>query len=253
MAKIARRARPDLSAIRAAIVSCSRCPELRSYCARIANEKKREFADQRYWGQPVPSIGASSARLLIMGLAPAAHGGNRTGRMFTGDGSALFLAPALYRAGFATQPTSVRRGDGFALRDAFMSAALRCAPPGNRPTRRQLQRCAVHLRAELEALSKLQVVVALGKIGFDNILARLRERGYHGAGRLTFGHGIEHRLTAPGRPDLILICSYHPSRQNTNTRKLTQRMLDQVFARARWLLASPATEPVAPPARARTR
>jgi uracil-DNA glycosylase family 4 len=238
--KSARRVLTTLAAVRSAIVSCTRCPELRSYCARIAREKKRQFAGQRYWGQPVPSIGASSARLLIMGLAPAAHGGNRTGRMFTGDGSALFLARALYRAGFATQPTSVRRGDGFALRDAFMSAALRCAPPKNQPTREQLQRCAMHLRAELATLSKLQIVVALGKIGFDNIVARLRERGYSSAQPLTFRHGIEHRLTAPGRPDLILICSYHPSRQNTNTGKLTQRMLDRIFARARRLLAKSA-------------
>jgi len=225
-----------LSAIRSDIIACTRCPELRSYCAAIAREKKREFAGQTYWGQPVPSIGQASAHVLIMGLAPAAHGGNRTGRMFTGDGSAVFLARALYRAGFASQPTSVRRGDGFALRDAFMSAALRCAPPGNRPTPRQLQRCAVHLRAELALLTRLRIVVALGKIGFDNVIARLRERGYSGPRPLSFGHGAEHRLTASGRPGLIVICSYHPSRQNTNTGKLTQEMLDGIFVRAQKLL-----------------
>jgi len=230
------RAPSRLSAIRSNIVACRRCPELRSYCAAIAREKKREFAGQPYWGQPVPSIGPASARVLIMGLAPAAHGGNRTGRMFTGDGSAFFLARALYGAGFATQPTSVRRGDGFELRDAFMSAALRCAPPRNRPTPKQLQRCAVHLRAELDLRPQVRVVVALGKIGFDNITARLRERGYSGPRPLAFGHGAEHRLTAAGRPDLIVICSYHPSRQNTNTGKLTQAMLDEIFIRARELL-----------------
>ncbi len=225
-----------LAAIRKRIVSCARCPELRSYCAQIAREKKREFAREAYWGRPVPSIGDWSARLLIMGLAPAAHGGNRTGRMFTGDGSAFFLARALYRAGFATQPTSVRRGDGFALVDAFMSAALRCAPPGNRPTPTQIAHCADHLRAELDVLDRMRVVVALGKIAFDNILARLRERGYAPAKRIAFQHGGEHVLWAAGKPDLVLLCSYHPSRQNTNTGKLTQVMLDRVFLRARRLL-----------------
>ena len=228
----------SLRAIRAGIVACTLCPELRAYCARIAREKKREFAQEDYWGRPVPSIGDANARLLIMGLAPAAHGGNRTGRMFTGDGSAAFLARALYRAGFSTQPTSHHRGDGFALRDAFMSAALRCAPPGNRPTPRQLARCAVHLRAELDVLTRVRVVVALGKIGFDVIVARLRERGYTSRGRLRFGHAVEYRLHASGKPDLTLIGCYHPSRQNTNTGKLTQAMLDRVFARVRRILKS---------------
>ncbi len=226
----------SLTSIRRRIVACHRCPELRAYCRNIAREKKREFANQPYWGKPVPSIGPASARLFIMGLAPAAHGGNRTGRMFTGDGSALFLARALYRAGFANQPTSVQRDDGFALIDAFMSAALRCAPPGNRPTAKQLDACANHLRAEIRALPSLKVVVALGKIAFDNILARLRERGYTSGQRPIFRHASEYKLTAPDRPDLVLLCSYHPSRQNTNTGKLTQRMLDDVFRRARRLI-----------------
>ena len=248
-----RRLRPALASIRTAIVACTRCPELRSYCAHVAREKKREFEDEVYWGRPVPSIGPVTARLFIMGLAPAAHGGNRTGRMFTGDGSALFLARALYAAGFATQPTSVRRGDGFALRDAFMSAALRCAPPGNRPTRVQLHRCAVHLRRELDVLTELRIVVALGKIGFDNIIARLRERGYRGTQPLVFTHGNEHRLTALGRSDLLLLCSYHPSRQNTNTGKLTQPMLDRIFARARKLLDDTGSAATTQKRRVRTR
>jgi uracil-DNA glycosylase len=228
---------PTLVSVRQRIVSCTRCPELRAYCRRIALERKREYADEPYWGKPVPSIGPASARLLIMGLAPAAHGGNRTGRMFTGDGSALFLARALHRAGFATQPTSVRRGDGFELIDAFMSAALRCAPPANRPTRDQLEKCAGHLRAELAILRRMRVIVALGKIGCDNIYARLRERGYAAEQRLVFGHAREFRLKASDRPDLMLVCSYHPSRQNTNTGRLTQAMLDRVFLRAKELLA----------------
>ena len=225
-----------LTQVRRRIVSCSRCPELRAYCQRIAREKKREFAGQDYWGKPVPSIGPASARVLIMGLAPAAHGGNRTGRMFTGDGSARFLALSLYRAGFATRPVSIHRGDGFELMDAFMSAALRCAPPANRPTPRQLERCAMHLQAELDLLADIRVVVALGKVAFDNILARLRERGYAAPRGTRFAHGCEYRLEAPAQRDLILVGSYHPSRQNTNTRKLTQAMLDAVFRRARTLL-----------------
>ncbi|MDQ6767357.1 MAG: uracil-DNA glycosylase [Candidatus Eremiobacteraeota bacterium] len=231
------RSAASLAAIRRRIVACTRCPELRAYCRRIAQERKREFAAETYWGKPVPSIGSPSARLLIMGLAPAAHGGNRTGRMFTGDGSALFLARALHRAGFASQPTSLHRGDGFELIDAFMSAALRCAPPGNRPLPRQLQNCVGHLRAELEILRSMRVVVALGKIGFDNIYARLRERGYSASERPVFRHAGESRLSAPGRRDLVLLASYHPSRQNTNTGKLTQEMLDRVFLRAKQLLA----------------
>ena len=232
-------ARPtSLAAVRRDIVACKRCPELRAYCSRVAQQRKREFSTERYWGKPVPSIGDASARLLIMGLAPAAHGGNRTGRMFTGDGSAVFLARALYRAGFASQPMSIHRRDGFELIDAFMTAALRCAPPGNRPTPTQLRKCADHLRAELDILSSVKVIVALGKVAFDNIYARLRERGYIAEQPLVFRHAGEYRLQAAGQPDLILMTSYHPSRQNTNTGKLTQTMLDDVFARAKALLTS---------------
>ena len=231
----------SLSTVRRDIVTCTRCPELRAYCSRIAAERKREFSSERYWGKPVPSIGDASAHLLIMGLAPAAHGGNRTGRMFTGDGSAVFLARALYRAGFATQPTSISRGDGFELVDAFMTAALRCAPPGNRPKPDQLRKCASHLNAELDILTSVKVIVALGKIAFDNIYARLRERGYTVGQRPVFRHGGEFLLQTPNGPDLILLTCYHPSRQNTNTGKLTQAMLDEVFARAKALVSSKRT------------
>jgi uracil-DNA glycosylase family 4 len=226
-------AAPDeLAALRRRIVACRRCPDLRAYCARIARERKPEFATDRYWGKPVPSIGETDARILIVGLAPAAHGGNRTGRMFTGDGSARFLARSLYRAGLATQPTSEHRGDGFALRGAFMTAALRCAPPKNKPTPRHIARCADHMRAELDVLGNLRVVVALGRIAFDVIVARLRERGYGSRGRLVFRHAACYELAAPDGRMLTLIASYHPSRQNTNTGKLTQAMLDRVLARA---------------------
>jgi uracil-DNA glycosylase len=225
----------NLTRVRHDIVSCTRCPELRAYCRQIAKDRKREFAGERYWGKPVPSIGSSGARILIVGLAPAAHGGNRTGRMFTGDGSARFLAPALYRAGLATQPTSRQRHDGFALIDAFMTAVLRCAPPGNKPTRQQMAKCADHMRAELELLQSLRVVVGLGKIAFDTIYARLRERGYSSAQPPIFGHGLNYRLTHPRARSITLIASYHPSRQNTNTGKLTKAMLDRIFKRARQL------------------
>lgn len=241
LADVGRADRPHagtLGEVRRRIVACARCPELRAYCRRIALERKREFAHERYWGKPVPSIGPASARVLIVGLAPAAHGGNRTGRMFTGDGSAFFLARALHRADLATQPTSLRRGDGFALVDAFMTAALRCAPPGNKPTRVQMARCADHMRAELDLLPSIRVVVALGKIGFDTIYARLRERGYACAPRPVFGHNYAYRLRHDTAPPITLLACYHPSRQNTNTGKLTQAMLDRVFKRASALARS---------------
>ena len=175
--------------------------------------------------------------MLIVGLAPAAHGGNRTGRMFTGDGSADWLARALYRHGFATQPRSTRRGDGYALLDTFMTAAIRCAPPGNKPTPRQIANCAVHLRDELDALPNIRVVVPLGKIAFDTIVRHLRERGYASEQPLRFGHGAEFTLRKPLGERVTLLSSYHPSRQNTNTGKLTQAALDAVFARVRSLLS----------------
>ena len=228
-----------LETIRARIVACRRCPELRRYIAQIARVRKREFAHETYWGKPVPSIGRADARLLIVGLAPAAHGGNRTGRMFTGDGSAAWLAPALYATGFATQPTSTHRGDGFELIDAFMTAAIRCAPPKNKPTRGEIANCTVHMCAELDVLKGLHVVVGLGKIGFDVIYDRLRERGFVApdARRPRFAHRAEYRLAHPDGRALTLLGSYHPSRQNTNTGKLTMPMLRQVFARARTLIA----------------
>jgi uracil-DNA glycosylase family 4 len=227
-----------IAAIRRSIVGCTRCPELRAYCAEIAQQGKPEFAGQTYWGRPVPPLGESDARVLLVGLAPAAHGGNRTGRMFTGDGSAAWLARALYRAGLATQPISERRGDGFALIDAYLTAAIRCAPPKNKPTPRQMDRCAGHMRAELAMLRRVEIVVGLGKIGFDTGLARLAELGHAlPKPRPRFGHGVEYRLPrGKAQREVTLIGTYHPSRQNTNTGTLTQAMLDGVFLRVRALL-----------------
>jgi uracil-DNA glycosylase len=234
----AARAHDELDAIRRRTIACRRCPELRAYCARIAKDKKREFAGDTYWGRPLPSLGDATARLLIVGLAPAAHGGNRTGRMFTGDGSAAWLARALYRNGFANAPNSDRVGDGYAPIDAFITAALRCAPPGNKPTREQLARCASHMDDEISILRRLRVAVGLGKIGFDAAVDRLAQAGYGMPDRRPrFGHAVEYALDPPpGRRSLVLLGSFHPSRQNTNTGKLTQSMLDSVFARARRLL-----------------
>lgn len=219
-----------LAAISEAIVSCETCPRLRAHCRRVARDKKREFRDWDYWGRPVPGFGDPRARLLVVGLAPAAHGGNRTGRVFTGDSSGDWLYAALHRFGFANQPQSVSRDDGLRLRDCYVTAAARCAPPGNKPTTRELANCRPYLEAELRALSRVRVVVPLGRIAHESYLRaagwwdRLPPRE-----RPLFGHG---RLAV--LPDgTTLISSYHPSRQNTNTGRLTRAMWQSVFRRAR--------------------
>jgi len=220
-----------LQLARDAIVSCELCPRLRSYCAQVAREKRRAYRDEIYWGRPVPGFGDPKARLLLVGLAPAAHGANRTGRVFTGDGvggSGDFLMAALYRAGFANIPTSHRPDDGLKLRDAFIAAAVRCAPPGNKPTPEEIARCLPHLDAEISALPRVRVVVALGKIGFDAYLRLLKTRGLELRPQPAFGHALAHHLPN----GQILIGCYHPSRQNTNTGKLTASMIDEVFRRA---------------------
>jgi len=182
-----------LADLRRRIVACRRCPELRAYCRAVALAGKREFAGERYWGKPVPGLGSPGARLLIVGLAPAAHGANRTGRMFTGDSSGAWLSRAMHRAGFATAPYSRSRDDGFEPIDAFITAALRCAPPANKPTPGQMTRCASHMQDEIALLHRLRVCVGLGKIGFDAAYARLTEFGYSfaGPGRPRFVHGSE--------------------------------------------------------------
>jgi uracil-DNA glycosylase family 4 len=222
-----------LQEIHDAIAACERCPRLRRYCARVAAEKKAAHRDETYWGRPVPGFGDPDARLVVVGLAPAAHGANRTGRVFTGDGSGDFLMRALFEAGFANQPTSRHAADGLRLRDVYITAAVRCAPPDNRPTPAEIRRCRPHLLRELQALPRAQVLLALGRIGFDACLSVLANREAATGPRPAFRHGLVHRF---GAAVPILVASYHPSRQNTNTGRLTPAMLASVFATARKLI-----------------
>ena len=197
----------------------------------IAATKRRAYRDWTYWGRPVPGFGDPRARLFVIGLAPAAHGGNRTGRVFTGDRSGDFLYRALFETGFASQPHSVSRDDGMKLRDAYIAAAVRCAPPDNKPNPDEFRNCRPYLECELDLLKRVRVVVALGKIAFDTYLGILRDRGtIRSRAAFTFGHNAEHALTP------TLISSYHPSQQNTSTGKLTAAMLHDVFARARAII-----------------
>ncbi len=218
----------SLASAREQIISCERCPRLRKYCRQVGREKRRAYRDETYWARPVPGFGDPHARLLILGLAPAAHGANRTGRVFTGDGvggSGDFLMAALHRAGFANIPTSQHPADGLTLRDAFIAAAVRCAPPGNKPTPSEIANCLPHLDAEIDALPRVQTVVALGKIAFDAYLQLLKRRGTTVRPRPRFAHGS----VCPLPDGRTLVGCYHPSRQNTNTGKLTAAMMDNVF------------------------
>jgi uracil-DNA glycosylase family 4 len=224
---------PSLALSRQQIISCDRCTRLRSYCERVASDKKAAHRDDTYWGRPVPGFGDPAARVLVLGLAPAAHGANRTGRVFTGDGSGDFLMRAMHAAGFANIPTSRRSDDGLSLTDAYIAAAVRCAPPDNKPTPEEISACHPHLVAEVSALTRLRVIVALGRIGFEAAWRLLGERGIVVRPKPQFGHGLTYEPT--GGP--IVIASYHPSRQNTNTRKLTPSMLDSVFRTAARLAA----------------
>jgi uracil-DNA glycosylase family 4 len=210
------------------IVNCNRCPRLRDYCASIARTRKRAHRDEVYWGKPVPGFGDPDARLLVLGLAPAAHGGNRTGRVFTGDGSGDFLMRAMHAAGFANIPTSQHVQDGLQLRDAYIAAAVRCAPPDNKPTPAEIAACHPHLVAEAAALPRLRAIVCLGRIGFDAAWRLLAARGTMVRPKPAFEHGGLYRTTG-----LTVIGSYHPSRQNTNTGRLTPPMLESVFRLAR--------------------
>ena len=218
-----------LDVTRRRIVACRACPRLRTYCARVAREKKRAHRSDVYWGRPVPGFGDPEARLLVLGLAPAAHGANRTGRVFTGDGSGDFLMRAMHAAGFASIPTSQHVDDGLQLRDAYIASAVRCAPPDNRPAPSEIAACHRHLVDEAAALPRLRAIVCLGRIGFDAAWRLLASRNVHVRPRPPFGHGAISR--PPGGP--AVIGSYHPSRQNTNTGKLTPRMLESVFRLAR--------------------
>jgi uracil-DNA glycosylase family 4 len=210
----------------------------------IAQTKRRAYREWEYWGRPVPGFGDPQARVLILGLAPGAHGSNRTGRMFTGDGSGDILYRVLHRTGFASQPLSKSREDGLALRDAYITATAHCAPPGNRPAPQEIRNCRPFLERELELLRNVKVVVALGKIAFDSYLDILKARGaIRSRAPFVFGHNRQFR-TAPGQP--LLISSYHPSQQNTSTGKLTERMLVEVFQGARTAARKAAQQAVTP-------
>jgi uracil-DNA glycosylase family 4 len=219
----------SLAQLNQEIVACARCPRLIEHCQKIAREKKRAWRECEYWGKPVPGFGDPNARVLILGLAPGAHGSNRTGRPFTGDGSGNFLYRVLHKAGFASQPVATSANVGLKLRNAYITAVARCAPPGNKPTAEELRNCAQFLDRELEILKRVRVVVLLGKIAFDGYLAYLRRRGVLNSRKgFEFGHGVRY-----GLPDgRTLLGSYHPSLQNTNTGKLTEAMLLRVFKEA---------------------
>ena len=226
-----------LDTIRQEIVSCARCKRLREYCTRIAREKKGPYRDDTYWAKPVPGFGDPQARVLVIALAPAAHGANRTGRVFTGDvagGSGDFLMRAMHGAGFANMPTSRHANDGLELWDAYIMSAVRCAPPDNKPTPAEIIACQSHLAAEAAALPRVKVIVALGRIGFDATWRLLAGRGVMIKPRPPFRHGAVYRV--PAAPDVV--ASYHPSRQNTNTGVLTAPMLASVFLTARQLAAA---------------
>jgi uracil-DNA glycosylase len=225
-------AKDALAALNARIIDCNRCARLRIYCAEVAVKKRRAYMDWEYWGRPVPSFGDPLARILLLGLAPGAHGSNRTGRPFTGDGSGDFLYPILYEAGFASQPRATSRDDGMKLYDAQITSVVRCAPPDNKPLPEELMQCSSYLDEEIAALTRLRVVVCLGKIAFDGYVAHLiRTRQIERRGGLQFGHAAEYKLA----DNRWLLASYHPSLQNTNTGKLTKAMFLKIFIRARAL------------------
>ncbi len=226
------RAALALETLNQEIVACNLCPRLRAHCTTIARVRRRAYAEWEYWGRPVPSFGDPQARVLALGLAPGAHGSNRTGRPFTGDGSGDFLYPVLYESGFASQPNAVSRHDGMKLTGLWITSVAHCAPPANKPTPAELRNCAPWLDREMSLLTHLRVVVCLGRIAFDGLLAHEARVGTLPARReFKFAHGAEFRLPS----GLIAIASYHPSLQNTNTGKLTRAMLLKVFRRARKL------------------
>ena len=215
------------------IVACEACPRLRAYCEEIARMRRKQWRDWSYWGKPVPSFGDPEARVLVLGLAPGAHGSNRTGRPFTGDGSGDFMYPVLYEAGFASQPKAISRDDGMTLTDMLITAAVHCAPPDNKPTPEEQRNCAHWLDEEIALLPRLRVTVCLGKIGFDAFVAHLVRTGVVDSRRgFEFSHGAEYALPN----GMHLMATYHPSLQNTNTGKLTKAMFLRIFQRARELM-----------------
>ena len=214
------------------LIACRRCPRLVEHCTAIAREKRRAYRDWEYWGKPVPGFGDPKARILLLGLAPGAHGSNRTGRMFTGDSSGNFLYPVLYATGFASQPNATDVADGLKLKDAYITATVRCAPPDNKPTPDEIANCSDFLDRELAQLKNVRVVVALGRIGFEAYLNHLKRRGMlESKKEYVFGHGAHYRMP----DDRWLLASYHPSNQNTQTGKLTEKMFREIFVRAKEL------------------
>ena len=211
------------------VIACTRCPRLVGYREQVARERRRAYRDCEYWGKPVPGFGDPDGRVLIMGLAPGAHGSNRTGRPFTGDASGKFMFPVLHETGFANQPYASDRNDGLMLKDLYITAAVRCAPPANKPTPQELAECSQFLDREIAGLERVKVVVALGKIGFDAYLNHLKRRGpLLNRQKYLFKHGFSYRL-----PDgKVLLASYHPSNQNTQTGKLTREMFVEIFKEA---------------------
>jgi uracil-DNA glycosylase len=224
-----------LDEFNARMSACERCSRLREHCTNIAAVRRRAYSEWEYWGRPVPSFGDPQARILILGLAPGAHGSNRTGRPFTGDGSGDFLYPVLHQAGFASQPKATSRDDGMRLHDLWICSVVRCAPPGNKPTPEELRNCAPWLDEEMSLLTNLRVVVCLGRIAFDGLLAWARRSGIlKSRTGYNFGHGAEFELPN----GLRVIASYHPSLQNTNTGRLTRPMFLSVFQRAKVLASA---------------
>lgn len=223
--------RDALRVLEAEITGCQRCARLRAYCAEVARVKRRAYREEEYWGRPVAGFGDARAEVYILGLAPGAHGANRTGRVFTGDRSGDWLYRALWQTGFANQATSVRRGDGLELKNAYIGAAVRCAPPDNKPLPAEVAVCRDYVERELRLLKNVKVVVALGRLAFASYVALRREDGLK---ETRFGHDVLHQTRAGGP---VVITSYHPSQQNTQTGRLTQDMLRSVFERAASLVA----------------
>ena len=231
VAGIAQPGDTQLGALQRRVVACTLCPRLREHCTHVAEVRRRAYAEQVYWGLPVPSFGDPQARVLALGLAPGAHGSNRTGRPFTGDGSGNFLYPVLHDAGFASQPHAIARDDGMTLRGLWITSVARCAPPGNKPSTEELRNCAPFLDEEIAALKNLRVIVCLGKIAFDGCVAHCIRTGRLSSRKdLVFRHGAEYKVGG-----LHLLATYHPSLQNTNTGRLTADMLLRIFLRAREL------------------
>ena len=223
---------PILQQVRESIINCERCSRLRDYCRGIGETRRRAYQDQVYWARPVPGFGDPRARLLILGLAPGAHGANRTGRPFTGDGSGYFMYPVLHELGFASQSRATSREDGLKLRLAWISSVVHCAPPGDKPLPQEIRNCAAHVAAEIGALPRVRVVVCLGKIAFDGYLAYLLHTGVIARkSEYRFAHGAEYVLPN----GLHLLASYHPSLRNTNTGRLDRTMFTRIFLRAREL------------------